>query len=53
MGPMSIKERFLARQKELLIAGLVLLVSTLSFGLGYTAKIDQEKAPIVIRKCDP
>jgi hypothetical protein len=37
--------------KELVFAGIVLLVSSLSFSLGYLANREMSRTPIVIEKC--
>ena len=39
------------RQKELILGGIIFLVASLSFGLGYLASRDFNHAPIVIEKC--
>ena len=38
-------------EKELIIVGMVLLVSSLSFSLGYLANREMSHAPIIIEKC--
>lgn len=38
-------------RKELILVGIVLLVSSLSFGLGYLANRERDQAPIIIEKC--
>jgi hypothetical protein len=37
--------------KELTLAGIILLVSSLSFSLGYLANREAGRAPIIIEKC--
>lgn len=38
-------------KKEIIIAGMVLLISSLSFSLGYLANREMNHAPIIIEKC--
>ena len=38
-------------KKELIVAAMVFLVSSLSFGLGYLANHEDSRAPIIIEKC--
>lgn len=38
-------------KRELVIAAMVLLVSSLSFSLGYLANREMSHAPIIIEKC--
>ncbi|OGZ00735.1 MAG: hypothetical protein A2946_03315 [Candidatus Liptonbacteria bacterium RIFCSPLOWO2_01_FULL_53_13] len=40
-----------ARKKELVLGGIIFIVSSLSFGLGYLANREFNRAPIVIEKC--
>ena len=38
-------------KKELILAGIIFLVASLSFGFGYLANREFNHAPIVIEKC--
>lgn len=45
------KEWFKENQKNILLTFLIILVATLSFGLGYLANREFTRAPIIIEKC--
>jgi hypothetical protein len=38
-------------KKEFILAGIIFMVATLSFGLGYLANREINHAPIIIEKC--
>ncbi len=41
---------FETHKKEIIFAGIIFIVATLSFGLGYLAARDLNRAPIIIEK---
>lgn len=47
----SFKEWFKENQRDIMIAFLIIVVATLSFGLGYLANREFTRAPIIIEKC--
>jgi len=48
---LEFKEWFRENQKNILLTFLIIIVATLSFGLGYLANREFTRAPIVIEKC--
>lgn len=38
-------------KREVVLAGIIFLVSSTSFGLGYLANSEMGRAPIIIEKC--
>jgi len=47
----EIKEWFRENQKNILLTFLIIIIATLSFGLGYLANREFTRAPIIIEKC--
>lgn len=47
----EIKNKIFFYRKELILALIIFLVSSLSFGLGYLANREFSRAPIIIEKC--
>jgi len=47
----NFKEWFKENQKNIFLTFLIILVATLSFGLGYLANREFTRAPIIIEKC--
>ena len=45
------KEWFIENQKNIFLTILIILVATLSFGLGYLSNREFTRAPIIIEKC--
>jgi hypothetical protein len=41
----------MTHKREILLGGIIFLVATLSFGLGYLANREFVHAPIMIEKC--
>lgn len=41
----------IGRKKEIVLGLIIFLASTLSFGLGYFANRELNRAPIIIEKC--
>ncbi len=48
---LEFKEWFKENQKNIFLMFLIILVATLSFGLGYLSNREFTRAPIVIEKC--
>ncbi len=45
------KEWFKENQKNIILTFLIIIVATLSFGIGYLANREFTRAPIIIEKC--
>ena len=48
---LEFKEWFKENQKNIFLTILIVIVATLSFGLGYLANREFTRAPIIIEKC--
>lgn len=46
-----LKDFLLIRRRELVLAGIIALTVSFSFGIGYLAARDSGSAPIIIEKC--
>ncbi|MBI2034084.1 MAG: hypothetical protein HYT13_03245 [Candidatus Liptonbacteria bacterium] len=46
-----LQERLRQYKKEIILAAIIFLVSSLSFGLGYLANREFSRASIIIEKC--
>lgn len=44
------RDWFITHKKEIIFAAIIFLVSSLSFGLGYLANREFNRAPIIIEK---
>lgn len=49
----NLRTRYIAHKHELMLAGLLFLVATTSFGIGYLASRNNARPPIIIEDCSP
>lgn len=47
----EMRNKFFLYRRELVLALIIFLVASLSFGLGYLANYEFNRAPIIIEKC--
>lgn len=45
------KEKFFRYRKEIILAAIIFLVASISFGAGYLANREFSRAPIIIEQC--